>query len=215
MTLAGKPGRKWVSQVGFTLAELLVVVTIIMVVAGFSIPKFSREIDNSRLKGALQTVATAYQNARILATQNNAANEVLVSLPGIKPASMCVDLDGDGNCGPTEPVTPIPVQASLTNNAVPAGLDITMLGFTPVNIESSTMHNQQNQLIPGLGWNSLGQPCQRNSSTSACAPAGWVQYLQYQRTNGSILYGAVTVSPTGRVKTWTYIPSSNGNGRWF
>jgi prepilin-type N-terminal cleavage/methylation domain-containing protein len=204
-----------VLQAGFTLAELIVVVTIIMIVTGFSIPKFSREIDNSRLKGALQTVATAYQNARILATQNNAAYEILVSLPGIKPASMCVDLDGDGNCGPTEPATPIPVQVSLNNNSVPAGLDITTLGFSPLNTETSGMYNKQNQPTPGLGWNSLGQPCQRASATTPCAPVGWVQYLQFQRTNGSILYGAVTVSPTGRVKTWTYIPSSNGNGKWF
>ena len=190
-------------------------VTIIMIVAGFSIPKFSREIDNSRLKGALQTVATAYQNARILATQNNTAYEVLASLPGIKPVSMCVDLDGDGNCGPTEPATPVPMQVSLNNNGVPSGLDATTLGFAPLNTESSVMHNQQNQLIPGLGWNSLGQPCQRASSTSPCSPAGWVQYLQFQRTNGTILYGAVTVSPTGRVKTWTYISTSNGNGKWL
>ena len=26
------------------------------------------------------------------------------------------------------------------------------------------------------------------------------------------MYAAVTVSPTGRVKTWTFIPSGNGNG---
>jgi hypothetical protein len=44
---------------------------------------------------------------------------------------------------------------------------------------------------------------------------GWVQYLQLQRSGSDTIYAAVTVSPTGRVKTWIYIPSGNGNGEWF
>jgi prepilin-type N-terminal cleavage/methylation domain-containing protein len=212
---AAKSGEGLALQAGFTLAELLVVVTIIMVVGGLSIPSLNRAIDNARLKGATQKLAAAYQDARIRATQDNTSYEVLVSPPGIKPAKVCIDLDGDGTCGPSEPVTTFPMQVTLTNLGVPVPLDSSQLNFPVANTENSAMHNQQDVLVPGLAWNARGLPCQRNSAASPCLASGWIQHLQLQRSGSDIMYAAVTVSPTGRVKTWVYIPSGNGNGQWF
>lgn len=209
-----KSGEGSALEAGFTLAELLVVVTIIVVVGGLSIPSLSRAIDNSRLKGATQKLASAYQDARIRATQGNTSYEVLVSPPGIKPAQACIDLDGDGTCGPGDPVTTFPVQVALNNLGVPVPLDLARLNY-PADTEHSSMHTQQDVLAPGLAWNARGLPCQRDSASSPCMAKGWVQYLQLQRSGSDTIYAAVTVSPTGRVKTWIYIPSGNGNGEWF
>lgn len=197
------------------MAELLVVASIIAIVIGMSIPTLSRAIDNSRIKGAAQTLVSVYQDARLRATQNNTAYEVLVSAAGITPAQVCLDLNGNGVCGGGDPATPIPGGVMLNNNGVPAGLDASVLGFLALNTENSTMHDQNNDLVPGLAWNGMGAPCQRSSSASACTAAGWVQYLQLPRAGGDTLYVAVSVSPTGRIRTWTYIPSGNGNGSWF
>lgn len=215
MQAGNRSGEACALQAGFTLAELTVVVAIVLVVGGLSIPALSRTIDMSRLKGATQTLATAYQDTRIRATQDDTSYEVLVSPPGIQPAQICIDLNGDGICGAGEPVTIFPARLVLSNAGVPVPLDITQLNYPVANTENSTMHTQQDKFAPGLAWNARGLPCQRDSAASPCSATGWVQHMQLQRSNGDILYGAVTVSPTGRVKTWIFVPSGNGNGQWL
>ncbi|HEY1526495.1 MAG TPA: hypothetical protein VGH51_09685 [Candidatus Angelobacter sp.] len=195
------------------MAELIVVVSIILIVGGLSIPSLSRTIDNSRLRSATQMLAASYQDARIRATQENTSYELLVSPLGIKPAQICIDLDGDGTCGQGEPVTTFASQVTFNNN-VPFPLGA-QLSFPFADTENSNMYTQQGVLAPGLAWNSRGLPCERSSAASRCLAKGWVQHLQFQGSAGNILYGAVSVSPTGRVKTWVFIPSGNGNGQWF
>jgi prepilin-type N-terminal cleavage/methylation domain-containing protein len=196
------------SQSGFTLAELVVVVTIILIVGGLSIPNLTRAIDTSRIKGAAQTLAAAYQDARILATQKNTSYELLVSPIGITPAQICIDLDGDGTCGVGDPVTTFPTQVTVSNLGVPVPLGPAQLTYLTTDTEHS------NALGNGLTWNALGLPCQQ-STAGGCTATGWIQHLQLQRANGDVMYAAVTVTPTGRIKTWIFIPSDNGNGQWL
>jgi prepilin-type N-terminal cleavage/methylation domain-containing protein len=196
-------------QSGFTLTELVVVVAIIVVVAGLSIPNLTRAIDTSRIKGAAQTLAAAYQDARIRATQKDTSYQVLISPPGILPPQLCIDLDGDGTCSAGDPVTTFPRQVRLSNLGVPFPLNSNLLHFPAIATE------QSGAPANSLTWNAMGLPCQRNSSTAPCTAVGWVQHLQLLRANGDVMYAAVTVSPTGRIKTWIFIPSGNGNGSWL
>jgi prepilin-type N-terminal cleavage/methylation domain-containing protein len=206
VSTASKSGGRCASQAGFTLTELLVVAAIIGIVVGLSIPNFTRSIDNARLKTASQQLAAVYQNARLRATQTNTPYQVLISAPGVTPPQVCLDLDGDGICGAGDLASVLPAQVSLNNAGVPPGLGASELGFTASTIDQTL----------GIGWNGFGMPCQKSSSAAPCATvAGWVQYLQLQRSGGDVLYGAVAVSPTGRVKIWTYTPSPGGNGNWF
>jgi len=193
-------------QSGFTLAEMIVVVAIILIVGGLAIPNLTRAIDASRIKGSAQALAAAYQDARIRATQKDTSYQVLISPPGISPAQICIDLDGDGTCSAGDPVTTFPAQVRVSNLGVPAPLDSTQLHFPAITTEQ-----------PGasLTWNAVGLPCQRTSPITPCTAVGWIQHLQLLRANGDVMYAAVTVSPTGRVKTWTFIPSGNGNGKWL
>jgi len=192
------------SQSGFTLAELIIVVTIILAVGALSIPNLTRAIDTSRIKGAAQSLAAVYQDARIRATQKDTSYQVLIS-PGTSPAQICIDLDGDGTCSAGDPVTPFAGQIKVSNLGVPVPLGPAQLNYQTTNTEHSN----------GLTWNAMGLPCQRTSPTSPCTAMGWVQHLQLLRANGGVMYAAVTVSPTGRVKVWTFIPSGNGNGSWL
>jgi len=204
-----KPKATLESQSGFTLAELIVVVTIILVVGGLSIPNLTRAIETARIKGAAQSLAATYQNARIRATQKDTSYQVLISPPGISPAQICIDLDGDGTCSPGDPVTAFATQVKVSNLGVPVPLG-SRLNYLTIDTEHSTT------LGSGLTWNAMGLPCQRGTSpTAPCTAMGWVQHLQLLRANGDVMYAAVTVSPTGRVKVWTFIPSGNGNGTWL
>jgi prepilin-type N-terminal cleavage/methylation domain-containing protein len=197
------------SQSGFTLAEMIVVVAIILIVGGLAIPNLTRAIDTSRIKGSAQALASAYQDARFRATQKDTSYQVLISPPGISPAQICIDLDGDGTCGAGDPVTTFPGQVRISNLGVPVPLSTNQLHFPAITTEQSGTQNNS------LTWNAVGLPCQRTSATAPCTAIGWIQHLQFQRANGDVMYAAVTVSPTGRVKTWTFIPSGNGNGTWL
>lgn len=202
--------QKITSQSGLSLAEILVVVSIVAVVVACSIPSFSRALDNARLKSAAQQLSGIYEDARVRAAQNNTSYEVLVASANTGSALACIDLNGDGQCGASEPQTLFPGQIILNNNGVPP-LGINMLGFDPQNTDKSHMAP-----TPGLAWNSRGVPCERDDPAIACSGMnGWVQYLQLPRAGGDVLYAAVTVSPTGRVRMWTFISSGNGNGSWF
>ena len=213
------------AETGFSLTELLVVLAILLIVSGLSIPSISRAIDNARLKSAAQQVASIYQQARIRSTQDNTYHELLVSSSGITPAQICLDLDGDAACGANDPQVQLPSNVSLISQGVPVQLDITTLGFSPLTTETSTTYNQQDIPVHALAWNGRGLPCQRTSSTSPCsnwtttassaAAVAWLQYLQLQRSANDAVYAAVTVSPTGRIKTWTYTPGQNGGRSWF
>jgi prepilin-type N-terminal cleavage/methylation domain-containing protein len=196
-------------QSGFTLTELIVVVTIIVVVAGLSIPNLTRAIDTARIKGAAQTLAAAYQNARLRATQKDTSYQVLISPPGILPPQICIDLDGDGTCSAGDPVTTFLAQVKVSNLGVPVPLNSDLLHFRAIATEQSGVPANS------LTWNAMGLPCQRTSPTAPCTAVGWVQHLQLLRANGDVMYAAVTVSPTGRIKTWIFIPSGNGNGNWL
>jgi prepilin-type N-terminal cleavage/methylation domain-containing protein len=195
-------------QSGFTLTEMIVVVAIILAVAGMAIPNLTRAIDASRIKGSAQALAAAYQDARIRATQNDTSYQVLISPPGISPAQICIDLDRDGTCSAGDPVTTFPGQVRVSNLGVPVPLGPAQLNYQAVDTEHSSARGN------GLTWNAVGLPCQQ-SSAGTCIATGWVQYLQLFRGNGDVMYAAVTVSPTGRVKTWTFFPSGNGNGTWL
>jgi prepilin-type N-terminal cleavage/methylation domain-containing protein len=195
-------------QSGFTLTEMIVVVAIILAVAGMAIPNLTRAIDASRIKGSAQALAAAYQDARIRATQNDTSYQVLISPPGISPAQICIDLDRDGTCSVGDPVTTFPGQVRVSNLGVPVPLGPAQLNYQTIDTEHSSAPGN------GLTWNAVGLPCQQ-SSAGTCIATGWVQYLQFFRGNGDVMYAAVTVSPTGRVKTWTFIPSGNGNGTWL
>lgn len=209
------------AQAGFSLTELLVVVAIILIVGGMSLPSIARVVDNARLKAASQQLASLYQQARIRSTQDNTYYELVSTASGARPAQVCIDLDGDGVCGPAEPQIELPSQVTLSNVGVPVALDQTSLGFPAISVEGSVMYNQQDIMVPGLAWNSRGLPCQRTSTTSPCAnlkPSGavaWMQYLQMQRSVVDVSYAAVSVSPTGHVRTWSYAPTSSGGGNWF
>jgi prepilin-type N-terminal cleavage/methylation domain-containing protein len=206
-------------QTGFSLTELLIVVAIILIVGGVALPSFSRMLDTARLKSASQQVASLYHQARIRAAQDNTYYEIVGTGAGVRPALLCIDLDNDGLCGANEPQVQLPGGVSLNNTAIPVVLDQSTLGFSPVSIEGSVMYNQQDNLVPGLAWNERGLPCQRTTTASPCVnliPSGsvaWVQYLQMQQSAADVAYAAVTVSPTGRIKTWTY--SGPGGRSWF
>lgn len=201
------------AKAGFSLTELVVVVAIMMIVSGLSLPSLSRIINNAKLNAAAQQVASIYQQGRIRATQDDSYYLLPVVANGAQGSQICLDLDGDGICSANEPQAQIPSAVDLSSVSIPAQLDATALGGNLRSTDNAVNYTQQGIMEPALAWNALGKPCLRSSSTSPCSPVAWVQYLQL-RSGDEVLYAAVSVSPTGSVKIWHYEPG-NGTGGWF
>lgn len=200
---------------------MLVVTAILLIVGSLSVPNITRAVDNIRLKGAAQQVASMYQQARIQATQDDTYHELLTGGAGGTTNQIWVDLDGDAQWDAGEPLAQMPPQVSLiSQQAVPVQMNPATLGFAPLTADNSSgTYNQQGTKVKALAWNGQGLPCQRVAPGSICSnqlqagSVAWVQYLQLQRSVNGALYAAVTVSPTGKIRIWSYTPGANGG--WF
>lgn len=184
---------------GFSLIELLIVVAVMMVTAAIAIPRFSEVLNGIKLRGAAQQLSELYQEARMRAVQDDSYYEVLLS-----GDSRQAFVDTAGNGTADNLILQLPEAVSLNNTGAPPGLDQTTLGFAPLLTETSVMFDHDGTNRPGLAWSSRGLPCQRSSATSLCQPGfGWLQYLQLPE-GAQVAYAAVSVSPAGRVRVWSY-----------
>lgn len=194
---------------------------ILLIVGSLSIPNITRAVDNMRLKSAAQQVASMYQQGRIQATQDDTYHELLTGGAAGIQTQIWLDLDGDGQWDGAEPLAQMPSQITLINQqSVPVQVNPTILGFAPLTADSSNgTYNQTGLKVKALAWNGHGLPCQRVAPGSLCSnqlqagSVAWIQYLQLQRSINQALYAAVTVSPTGKIRIWSYTPGANGG--WF
>jgi type II secretory pathway pseudopilin PulG len=218
-------------QPGFSILELVIVISILMVLAGMTIPRFTEIINSQRLQSSARTYAAFLQQARYRSTQDAQWYEVLTDATSGATPIVYVDLDGNGSRDTGEPAAELPAPVVISDSGVPAGFEnANLLGATPLNLETTPkMVDRQGGSFAGLAFNERGLPCQRTSSTTACTnttqinvggtlssvPVAWVTYLQYPRPNGAgMSYAAITVTPAGRIKVWTYQLDGAGGGSW-
>jgi Tfp pilus assembly protein FimT len=185
-------------EVGFSLIELLAVAAVVLVVAAIVAPNIINAMHNVRLRSSANSVSGALQSARQLAVHDNAFYYICSD----NSSGTTYVRTSSTTC--TSP-TPIGSRQQLGQNidiatsGMPTGPTFT--GFTP-----------QAQDVP-LAFNSRGLPCVIVSGSN-CAnnvyvgtaqqTVGFVRYLKDTRSNGSVGWAAVVVTPAGRVQLWQY-----------
>ncbi len=198
---------------GFSLVELVVVVAIMLAIAAYATPNIMSAVSDYRLKGSMTSVAGLYQQQRMQAVR---LNSVYTSpTPTTVNGATTVWFEGPGGNGTYdagEPMIQLPQNISVVTSGAPTFDPNAMgLGYTPVS-----------QSTYKVRFNQRGLPCVTTSSTSAipclnldttstpgtATPIGFLIYFKNNKSFGETGYGAITITPAGRIRTWFYTGST-------
>lgn len=230
-------------QHGFSLLETTIAIAILMVLAAVTAPKVLGMIEVGRMQNTTRAFASFLQQCRYRAEEDGQWYQVLFDTSSPSSTIAYLDISGDGQRQSNEPSVEIPFPITVPDPAsagIPAGFgNANILGATPLTVDSTpatwnclhASNCQSPAQIAGLQFNERGLPCQRISSTAACtnmtqvnstgcpplnqcpAPTAWITYFAYPTSSGGTIYAAVTVTPAGRIRVWSY-QGASGGGSW-
>lgn len=180
---------------GFSLVELIMVMAIMLAVAAIAAPRFISYVSNYQLRAGLNSVAGVLQQTRMIAVRKNAHINFLTYQSGNR-TFVYGDTNGDSTWNTGEPVAQLPSKVSIQSSGFP--------GDARDNTSESTSLTPQ--------FNSRGLPCvmissicQNLDTTSPTPqPVGFVIYVQNTGVFGVQGWGAVTVTPAGRIRIWIW-----------
>jgi prepilin-type N-terminal cleavage/methylation domain-containing protein len=181
------------SRRGFSILELLVVITIILVVSAIAFPSVTRSIRTYRLNGMAANVTSTLQLARFDAVRLNRTNPPLswrMVVVGNQTV-VWVDRNGNGAADATEPQVSFPREIQF----LPAGtgLSVASMGYGNTQIAPAAVAFDAHGTV----------------NFGAAAPVVYVFVFGYpnQPNEG---YTAVSVLPSGKTQQWR----ATANGPW-
>lgn len=185
-------------QAGFSLVELLIVAAVMLVVGAMAAPSFFNAIDTYKMRSSAMDMAGLVQRARLRAVKDNATYAVrtqVVTLNSVPYTQVYIDVNGNGSQDNGERMIQLPANITLPSSGNPT-LNNTTLVFTPQAAGTA------------VSFNGRGLPCV--VVTTNCSnwdaggnQVGFVYFLQDTKNSGSS-WAAISVSPAGRVKVWTW-----------
>lgn len=192
---------------GFTLIELVVVVAMIIVVTTLTLPSIMNSINAVRLRSQAQGLAGLFQQVRIQAAKDNNIYGLGCTplTNGIDSCTQVFLVARDGATQlPGSPTLQYAQNLSFSSAGPAVALSKATLGFTLVPAGNATQpfFNQR-----GLPCTIAGGVC---NTTTPAGRVGFAYYLRMQNGIGGTNWAAVSVSPSGRIKVWSY----DGRGTW-
>ena len=178
---------------GFTLLELMLVATLIVVIAAFSVPKLIQFWQDWQLRSAAAEVADLTQQARMNAARANATDPVRFQMNG-GLQQVYIDLNNNSALDANEPYIDLPQSVTGASGA-PNGGGGQPSAYTLVGDTSSGTPFDNSNVI---AYSPRGLPCNYSSSVCATPAASYfVFYFKDSRTND---WAAVLVTKSGRSK---------------
>jgi prepilin-type N-terminal cleavage/methylation domain-containing protein len=186
------------SRRGFSLVELIMVMAIMLAIAAIALPRFVTFVSNYQLKAGLTGVSGVLQQTRMLAVKKNSHIKMRTYTANNR-TFVYGDLDDNSSRSNGEPVTQLPTKVSIQTSGNP-GDATTIPNFAA---ESSSVDVQFNSR--GLPCVMISGICQNlNTTASPVRNVGFVIYVQNTGRFGVSQWGAVTVTPAGRIQTWVW-----------
>ena len=194
------------SKSGFTVLELMVVITIALIVVGFGVPRVMTAIHSYRLRGAAQNMSSLTQTVRWRAVQDDQFYSARFAAVG-GALEGYIDIAKSGALNPNDPRTVIdsevnvrpaagaPNTATLKTMILPAGSLV-------VPKDGDTLST-----ATPITFGPRGLPCLPTATHggTVCDSAGGSQaYWMFFQDTLTKKWAAITVTPAGRIQTWFY-----------
>jgi prepilin-type N-terminal cleavage/methylation domain-containing protein len=178
---------------GFTLLELMVVATLIVIIAAISIPQFIQVWQNAQLRAAAAEVADLTQQARMSAARANGTYPIRFRMVG-GLQQVYIDLNNNSALDANEPYIDLPQSVTGASGA-PNGGGGQPTAYTLVGDSSSGTPFDNSNII---AYSPRGLPC--NYSSSVCATPAASYFVFYFRDSRTGMWAGVLVTKSGRSK---------------
>lgn len=185
------------SACGFSILELVVAVTIILILAGVALPSAMQTWYDLQLRSAGSQVADLMQRARMVAAKRNAICPIGYRVNnGLQ--QVYLDLNRSGNLDAGDPYIDLPSSIVAAAGAPTGGTNQPPAYALNTDTTSGTPYDNTNT----LAFSSRGLPCNYVSTTTpptCTTPSAsyFVYYFQDNRPTGLV---AVLVTKAGRTK---------------
>jgi prepilin-type N-terminal cleavage/methylation domain-containing protein len=188
-------------QRGFSIIELTAVMVIALILAAMVGPSIITSVRNVRMRTSASETAALLQQARLRAIRLNTYVTVRAATVGTSnyvymdtTGTGSTDGSGNGSYDAGEIADQLESGVKFKQSGNPAFDTAGLLGYTPY-VNDYDMH---------VSFNQRGMPCVMSGSVcvniSGGNPVGFLYFLN----DGSTRWSAVSVSPAGRIKTWSY-----------
>lgn len=204
------PKNRLSKERGFTLIELVIVVAVLLVVAGMAVPNFMAAMRSARIKGAVSAFAGLLQTERIRSVDSDTFYSAYI-LAG-NPAKGFVDVAGLGatTIDPRDPQIQINSEVVQKTAGTAPNTGSLQALFLPANA-TVALYDGSVAVNP-ITFGPRGLPCYAGGA-QVCKThiaAGDVAYWIFFQDITSTNWGAVTVTPAGRVRRWLFTGGANG-----
>ena len=193
---------------GFSMIELVIAMLVMLIVAAIAIPTFMNAMHGARLKGVITDFAGLMQSGRIRAVDDDRYYSLYVF--GNNPPEGFVDIypqNQNGTSGsngtvidPRDPVIQISAEIIQQPQAAAPSTASLKLLFLPANTPVP-LQDGSSAATP-ITFGPRGLPCQVNAGV--CNSVGSRAYWTFFQNNVTQGWGAVTVTPAGRIQRWIF-----------
>jgi prepilin-type N-terminal cleavage/methylation domain-containing protein len=186
---------KHTKQSGYSLIEMSLVVTVVLILAALTIPTAATMMANIKLRGAASDFAGLVQQARITAVKKNAVYTIHFGVPSGNGAY--IDLNGNSSYDSGEPM----IQFGGNANQVAAP------GGTPSNLDATSTPLGWTATSGNVSFNARGLTCDV-TATPCGTNVNYIFYFEDTRALGGHGWAAVSITAAARSKVWFWNGSS-------
>ena len=206
---ARRPSRSRArGDAGFSLLEMTIVVAILMIAGAIALLMAQQVVRSVHLQTAASNYANLLQQARVRAVQDDNYYSVVIVAPnGNGSYTAFIDIGQNGTLAGTDPQLLLPADVKSKDISSAPAVSNLESQFLPANTSSTV-----NTTAEGPTFSPRGIPCTPSSTSGGSCPSLYppTSYITFLKNVRSSNWEAITVSPAGRIRLWSY----DGSGNW-